>query len=193
MTQVNSPIRAIPLDQIPVFGEARIPSDAYLIMMAETYVEAYGCKIPAAYLLPINRLTPGATLQSNTYSLAGNGFNQEIPSDKVVPAYVYSTAPNDIRIANSSDKTTLAQFLILAKDTDVTGNYIVQSSGSYTFTNGHSYIVGKDYYLGADGFPTTERPDTNAQKLFSVLDSMTIMIDLQLLPDLPAQEGKGVC
>ena len=111
----------------------------------------------------------------------------------MVPAYVYSTSPNDIRVANSSDKTTLAQFLVLAKDTDVTGNYIVQSSGSYTFTNGHEYIVGKDYYLGADGFPTTERPDTNAQKLFSVLDSMTIMIDLQLLPDIPAQEGKGVC
>lgn len=193
MTQVNSPIRAIPLDQIPVWGESKVPVDSYLIMMANVYVEQYGCKIPAAYRLPISRLTPGSTLQSNTYSLAGNGFNQEIPVNKVVPAYVYSTSPNDIRVANSSDKTTLAQFLVLTKDTDVTGNYIVQSSGSYTFANGHEYIVGKDYYLGADGFPTTERPDTNAQKLFSVLDSTTIMIDIQLLPDIPAQEGKGVC
>lgn len=193
MTKVNSPIRAIPMDQIPVWGEAKVPADSYLIMMTNVYVEQYGCKVPAAYRLPISRLTPGSTFQSNTYSLAGNGFNQEIPVNKVVPAYVYSTSPNDIRVANSSDKTTLAQFLVLAKDTDVTGNYIVQSSGSYTFTNGHEYIVGKDYYLGADGFPTTERPDTNAQKLFSVLDSMTIMIDLQLLPDIPAQEGKGVC
>lgn len=193
MTKVNSPIRAIPLDQIPVWGESKVPADSYLIMMTNVYVEQYGCKIPAAYRLPISRLTPGSTLQSNTYSLAGNGFNQEIPVNKVVPAYVYSTSPNDIRVANSSDKTTLAQFLILTKDTDVTGNYIVQSSGSYTFTNGHEYIVGKDYYLGADGFPTTERPDTNAQKLFSVLDSTTIMIDIQLLPDVPAQEGKGVC
>ena len=187
------PIRNIPANELPVYEKASLPDEAYLMMLAKTYVEAYGCNILAGYRLPISRLTPGGTFQPNTYSLAGNGYNQEIPVNKVVPAYVYSTSPNDIRTASANDSTTLAQFLIIGKDSNVSGNYLVQSNGMYTFTNGHSYIIGKDYYLGTDGFPTTERPDTNAQKLFSVLDASTIMIDLELLPNKPAQEGKGSC
>ena len=184
------PVRNIASQQLPIYEKQRLPEEAYLIMLGKTWVEAYGCDILAGYRLPISRLTPGGSFQPNVYSLAGNGFNQEIPVNKVVPAYVYSTSPNDIRVASSNDKTTLAQFLIVAKDSNISGNYNVQSNGVYTFINGHDYIVGKTYYLGKDGYPTTERPDTNAQQLFTVLDNTSIMIDLQLLPDKPAANSK---
>lgn len=186
------PVRSIPADQLPTFDKAKLPAETYALILASTYVEAYGCNILAPYRLSINRLTSNGTLQPNVYSLAGNGFNQTIDINKVAPGYVYSTSPNDIRVASANDKTTLAQFIILSKDSNISGNYYVQSSGAYTFTNGHEYVIGKDYYLGADGYPTTERPDTNAQKLFTVLDSTTIMIDLQLLPDKEPANAKKV-
>lgn len=189
--QPKFPVRNIPADNLPIFEQPSLPEETYLLAIINTYVEAYGCKIPAGYRIPLARLSAGGNFQPNTYSLAGNGFNQEIPVNKVVPGYVYTTSPNDIRVASSADQTTFAKFLILAKDSNVTGNYLVQSSGIYSFTNGHEYVVGKDYYLGENGLPTTERPDTNAQKLFTVLDKTTIMIDFQNLADKPAQEGKG--
>lgn len=171
------PLRNIPANNMPIYEMPELPQEAYLMMLGSTYVEAYGCNVLAGFRLPINRLVPGGDFQPNVYSLDGKGFMYNVPANKVVPAYVRN-GNEDIALAQSTSEDKLAQFLIIANDTVNEGHFLVQTSGIYRFKNGHNYAVGKNYYLGATGFPTTERPSKNAQKLFSVLDKTTIAINI---------------
>lgn len=173
------PVRAIPGEEIPTWGKNTLPEEGYLLMAAVQKDQQCGRNLPYLYHLPINQLTPGATFQSNTYSARANGSTIAVPADQVVPAFVYSNTPNDIRVAKNGE--SFAQFMVLSKDETIDGNLIIQNGGFYTFPSGHKYIPGFVYYLGTDGKPTTNGAfvEGKRQKLFTVIDGRTISIDLQ--------------
>ena len=56
-------------------------------------------------------------------------------------------------------------------------------SGFYTFDRPHMYEVGKTYYLSASnaGEVVSVKPGSYGQALFTVIDQLTIAINLQLL------------
>lgn len=172
------PVENIDASDVPIYSLPTLPTEAYIPLVVRQDDPSCGGSLLALYHLPLSRITPGGTFQNNTYSLAGNGFNASVPVDQVIPGYVRITPPNDIRQANAT--AGRAQFLIIEADPNVSGSYIVQRNGVYTFSEPHNYVVGYDYYLAeADGQVTTVAPVTNPQKLFTVLDSMTILISIQ--------------
>lgn len=180
MSKCNDyPVRAIPGEEIPRWEKTVLPEEGYLLMAAVLKDQQCGRNLPFLYHLPISTLTPGSTFQGNTYSARANGSTIAVPADQVVPAFVYSSTPNDIRLAKKGESA--AQFLVIAKDEGIDGNLIIQANGFYTFKSGHKYIPGFVYYLGTDGKPTTDSTflDGKRQKLFTVIDSRTISINIQ--------------
>lgn len=179
MSKCNDyPINNIDAEDVPVWGQTKLPDEGYLLMAAKLRDQQCGRNLPFLYHLPINKITPGATFQPNTYSAEGNGFTQEWEPNQVRAGYVYNNTPNDIRFAAISGQK--AQFILLEKDDTVEGNYLIQGSGFYTFVGGHSYVPGYAYYLGADGKPTTDSSfvDGQRQHLFEVIDTSTILINI---------------
>ena len=169
-------IEAIETPDIPVWEKASLPEDADVIMIAKVFVEKYGCKMDAWYRLPLTRVANVAPYSPSNASINGNGFKQDIPFNKVVPAYTNISDPKDVRVASARSTATLAKYLILDNDLNNPGYYKVQSSGIYVFPKGHSYISGMTYYLGDDSYPTTSTNQENKQELFYVLDEKTIDI-----------------
>lgn len=172
------PVDNIDAENVPVWGKNVLPDEGYLLMAAKQIDQQCGRALPFLYHLPIHMVTPGGTFQTNTYSANGNGFAQEWEANQVRAGYTYNNTPNDIRLANAGE--TKAQYLILKKDDTVSGNYIIQGTGFYTFTGGHNYIPGYAYYLGNNGQPTTSSSYLGGfrQHLFEVIDSSTILINI---------------
>lgn len=171
------PVNSIDAEDVPVWGKTTLPEEGFLLMAAVQKDQQCGRNLPFLYHLPINRVTPGATFQTNTYSLPGNGFIDSWESNQVRAGYVYNNTPNDIRYASTENK---AQFILLGKDETIDGNYLIQGSGFYTFVGGHSYVPGYAYYVGTDGVPTTNTSYTNGtrQHLFEAIDTSTILINI---------------
>lgn len=179
MSKCNDyPINNIDAEDVPVWGKTVLPDEGYLLMAAKQVDQQCGRALPFLYHLPIGMVTPGKTFQTNTYSLPGNGFQQEWPANQIRAGYTYNNTPNDIRLASNDDKA--AQYILLEKDDTVAGNYIIQGAGFYTFVGGHEYIPGYAYYLGTNGQPTTDSSYVNGhrQHLFEVVDTSTILINI---------------
>ena len=184
MSKCNDyPVNNIDAEDVPVWGKTVLPDEGYLLMAAKMVDQQCGRALPFLYHLPIHMVTPGGTFQTNTYSLPGNGFSQEWAANQVRAGYTYNNTPNDIRLADVVEKP--AQYLILKKDDTISGNYIIQGNGFYTFTGGHDYIPGYAYYLGENGQPTTDTVYINGrrQHLFEVVDSSTILINIHIEVD----------
>ena len=173
------PVNNIDAEDVPVWGKTVLPDEGYLLMAAKQVDQQCGRRLPFLYHLPLGMVTPGGTFQSNTYSIAGNGFSSDWPADQVRAGYTYSNTPNDVRLAIMGEKE--AQYIILGKDDDQDGNYLIQGGGFYTFPAAHHYIPGYSYYLDTiGGQPTTDSSyvDGRRQHLFEVVDNMTILINI---------------
>lgn len=172
------PINSIDAEDIPTWAQTKLPDEGYLLMAAKLKDQHCGRPLPFLYHLPINKITPGATFQPNTYSVAGNGYQGEWAANQVRAGYTYNNTPNDIRLADITAQK--AQYILLSKDNTIEGNYLIQGSGFYTFTGGHNYVPGYAYYLGTEGQPTTDSSFVNGirQHLFEVIDSSTILINI---------------
>lgn len=179
MSKCNDyPINNIDAEDVPTWGKTVLPDEGYLLMAAVQKDQQCGRNLPFLYHLPLKMITPGGTFQTNTYSKAGYGFSQEWPADQVRAGYTYNNQPFDIRFATRGEKN--AQYLLLEKDDTVSGNYIIQGSGFYTFPAGHNYVQGYSYYLGDNGVPTTDTSFINGsrQHLFEVIDPLTILVNI---------------
>lgn len=168
----------IDAEDVPIFNQATLPDQAYLPFVVAEDDPTCGGDFLALYHLPLRRLLAGGNLQANTHSVAGNGYTGNIPVDQVVPAFVTPSGSNPVTPASAESNTTLADFLVLAKDENVAGNYIVQNSGFYTFPEGHGYAVGLQYYLSNTTGQVSTTPGTSSQKLFRVIDAITISINI---------------
>lgn len=175
----NFPIRHIAGKDVPVYDLPQLAPKGYLLYAVEEQDQQCGQFRPFLYHLPTSRLTPGSNFQPNVYSVAANGATVTVPDQEVRAGYVFNNTPHDVRLATKDPNVyNRAQFLILGRDVNFDGNYLVQGSAFYTFPNGHKYIVGYDYYLGPLGQPITGRSLGTNQKLFTVIDKNTILVQL---------------
>lgn len=74
---------------------------------------------------------------------------------------------------NTVELTDTPDFLIVGKLADL---LLIQSTGFVYFPNGHEFIVGADYYAGADGLPTTN--DELGNKIFKPISATKLVITL---------------
>lgn len=182
MTNCNDyPVNNIDAQDIPTWGKNVLPEQGFLLMAAVQKDQQCGRNLPFLYHLPLNMVTPGGTFQTNTYSANGNGFTGDWAANQIRAGYTYQNTPNDIRLAsNSATDYVRAQYIILKKDDDIAGNYVIQGNGVYNFPAGHSYTPGYTYYLGTNGNPTTDNTFKRGvrQHLFEVIDRSTILINI---------------
>lgn len=177
-------IEQVNADDLPIYNKSTLPDDANLVLLVDEVNHDFGGTLQAAYRLPLDRVVPNNTKQGVVYSVHATGLNGAdiaIAQGTVVPAYVESFDPYEIKRAQAvAPGASKAQFLIVSHDQNVDDNYIVQSSGFYTFPDTHNYDIGKTYYLSesAAGGVTDVQPSGIVQPLFSVVDSRTIRIHI---------------
>lgn len=179
-SQNDYPVENIDSRDIPVYEQVSLPNRAYLPMLAEQYDPQCSQYVDALWYLPISKLTPGGTFQLNTYSLQSPTSTLVVPDRQVVPAYVTAGLPNQIEAAASGSTVTRAKFIVLGQDPNNADNMLIQSSGYYTFTEGHDYIVGYTYYVHETnpGQLVNLPSGSDPQKAFYVVNSSTIQITI---------------
>ena len=163
---------------VPVYSQPELPEKAYLPIFVEMKSPTCVGTELNLFNLPLDRVTPGGTFQTNTYSLTGNGAVITVPDKQVVPAFVGSTLPHLLTQADASAAVTKARVLILGVDPNDSTRYIVQASGFYSFPVNHAYIIGYQYYLSDTTGQVSTTPGTINQPLFYVVDQKTIQINL---------------
>lgn len=166
-------------DEVPVYNKSALPADAEIIILAEEQNFDYGGLLSVAYRLPLDRIIPNSSRHNVWYSLNSPDANIAVPINSVVPAYVESFNPFELKRAQAtSGGTSKAQFLIVSLDQNVDDNYILQSSGFFSFDEPHNYNIGQTYYLSdsAPGGVTDTPPPGYVQQLFVPVDPTTIRI-----------------
>lgn len=122
-------------------------------------------RVPGARVMPTGNLANVIALETNNTALA-------VPKGQVRAGYM-DTQPggNIMKYAGTNHR---AEFLMIGDYTD--GKMLVQQTGFLRINEGHSYIVGSQYYLSEDGEPTTDNTITG-QKLFKPLDDYVLSIN----------------
>lgn len=109
----------------------------------------------------------------NVIALEINNSAITVPANQVRGGYVENgVGANIMRYADASHA---AVFLMLGKHTD---NLMrIQNTGFVNIPGGHSYIVGAQYYLGANGEPVTNSAITG-QKLFIPVSNTKLAVNM---------------
>lgn len=157
------------LAELPIDNLASIPD--YFLTEREVIDETTGRAYHSITRTPGSRLFPTGAM-ANSFTLDGNNDKLEIIEGQPTPAYVQKEATENI--VYEANATHPAQFLIVGKIGDL---LLCQNTGVVIELKGHSYIVGAQYYLGADGGVTTTASQTG-QKLFIPISDTKLLINL---------------
>lgn len=121
--------------------------------------------------VPGEKVMPTGSMQ-NVVALDTNNAALEIPEHQVLGGY-YDVQPGG-SIMRAAGDGHRAQFLMVANYTGQ--RMLVQTTGFLDIKAGHQYIVGMQYYLGANGQPVTDSAVTG-QKLFVPLNDHILNIN----------------
>lgn len=162
-------------EDLPIWNKLPLP-EGYIPVGFKTKDEMCGEMVYTPFALPLRMLRPSMESEANVYTVAKNGavFDYDVNPYTVIAAYVDDGELHTVKKADKNGHK--AFFLVLSDDPTDPAAYRVISSGPYKFVDGHDYIIGKTYYLGEDGQPTTE---VTNQKLFDVIDVMRIDVKIQ--------------
>ena len=121
---------------------------------------------------------PSATLfpnanNDNVIGLEVNNLAIAVPEKQVRAGYV-SNEPGAV-VMRYADASHAAMFLMLGLHVD---NIMrIQNTGFVNIPEGHSYVVGAQYYLGANGEPVTDSSITG-QKLFIPISNTKLAVNM---------------
>ena len=121
-------------------------------------------RIPGARVMPTGNL-------ANVTAIVTNNDSISVPENQVRAGYIdVQPGANIMRLADASHP---AMFLMIKNYTN--GKMLIQTTGFLNIPAGHQYVVGEQYYVGANGEPTTD--STSGQKLFKALDDFTLNVN----------------
>lgn len=127
--------------------------------------EAKLLRAPGSKVLPNGNYDNIIVQEMNTTAI-------EVPENQVRAGYIYNGGSSYImRYADSSHNPN---FLMLGL---LSGNMMIQNTGFVNIPEGHSYIVGTRYYVGANGVPTTS--SASGYSLFVPISSTKLAIDMR--------------
>lgn len=151
---------------LPLLDVTNVPDDLDLIGGSNKEYQSW--RIPASYFM-------GGALNTTKYVVPGDA---EIEDAQVKPVY-FANGASAPRPAKAGVGTSAQAVAVSAQD----GTTTVMVSGFYTFARPHMYEVGKTYYTSTTdaGEVVSVRPSVYGQALFSVIDQLTIAINVELL------------
>lgn len=153
---------------LPLLDVTDIPEDLDLIGGSNKQYQSW--RVPASIFL-------GGAVNSSKYTVHQY---TSIETSQVKPVRFSSNAFGIIPAKAAAGETAQALAIVSDEDKKTTTLMI---SGFYTFDRPHMYEVGKTYYLSAahEGEVVSVKPNAYGQALFTVIDQLTIAINLQLI------------
>ena len=151
---------------LPLLDVTNVPDDLDLIGGSNKEYQSW--RVPASYFL-------GGTLNTTKYTVNGA---TDIEAGQVTPVRFGNgfSAPVKAKAANGET----AQALAVSTEN---GTTTIMVSGFYRFPRPHMYEVGKTYYTSGthEGEVVSVKPTVYGQALFTVIDQLTIAINVELL------------
>lgn len=121
--------------------------------------------------VPSAALFPNAN-NDNVIGLAINNTAITVPENQVRAGYISNEV--GALVMKYADANNPAVFLMLGEHTD--GVMRVQNCGFVNIPEGHSYIVGVQYYVGENGEPVTD--SASGQKLFIPVSGTKLAVNM---------------
>lgn len=147
-------------------GSTQDPN-SFLVLVEPTFDEA-GVESYVTKKISLAKLN--STERGNLTSIDKMGTEYPVPTDGALAAYMTKTGVPELADKDGHE----AQFLLVGTDSFDAQSYLIATPGVVQMpAPGHRYIVGKTYYLGPDGVPTTE---ITKQKLFTALDRQRLIV-----------------
>lgn len=164
----KEPINLFPYENLPVDALEALPEEFIGVDIKNDPIT--GNKIYTPTRVKTSRLLPNATW-ANKLSLNPNNTELDVPDRQVLAGKVvsYSTTISIEKTATASDRV---DFLLLGKTED--GRIVVQNTGFIVMPDGHDYIIGAQYFSGANGAPTT----SGTHKLFVPISSTVLAVNI---------------
>lgn len=130
-----------------------------------------GATIATPVRVPGERVMPTGNL-ANVAAIDANNTSLTIPENQVRAGYLdVQPGGNIVRLADASHDP---MFLLVQNYTDE--KVLIQTTGFLNIEAGHNYIVGRQYYLGANGEPVTDSTVTG-KKLFRPISEYTLSVN----------------
>lgn len=143
----------------------------YIIGERDIVDDQTGNTIRSFVRVPGAKVYPNGSMD-NIIALEPNNLGIEIPENQVRAVYVSNESNS--HIMRYADAGHAAVMLAVGKMADLV---LVQNCGFVNLPNTHNYIVGVQYYLGANGEPVTDSTITG-QKLFIPVSSYRLSINM---------------
>ena len=143
----------------------------YIIGERDIVDDQTGNTIRSFVRVPGAKVYPNGSMD-NIIALEPNNLGIEIPENQVRAVYISNESNSNIM--RYADADHAAVMLAVGKMADLV---LVQNCGFVNLPNTHNYIVGVQYYLGADGEPVTDSTITG-QKLFIPVSSYRLSINM---------------
>ena len=119
--------------------------------------------------IPSGKIFPQANMD-NVVALEPNNVAITVPDNQVRAVRIVNSG--SAYVMQYADTTHAPVALALGKLNDLV---LTQNTGIVNIPNGHQYIVGQQYYVGANGEPTTT---TSNYKLFIPISATKLAINL---------------
>ena len=166
----NNRVETVNIADVAIDTLASLPD--YFLAERDILDEASGNVKRTPVRVPSAKIFPNAN-NDNVIGLAINNLAIAVPEKQVRAGYI-ANEPGAL-VMNYADASHAAMFLMLGLHTD---NIMrVQNTGFVIIPEGHSYVVGAQYYLGDNGEPVTDNTITG-QKLFIPVSNTVLAINM---------------
>ncbi len=161
--------------QFPIWGKQEVPRNA-MVLIGAPDTDSCGDPQYDYFNLPLGRILPVTPSRLNTYSVKSD---LEIPLGQVRAVYVTRNGFGEAEVSLAKPLSgQYARMIALGKDETLEGHILLQNTGFAYIQSGHEYTLAQKYYLDEDGTVSTN-PDSD-QELFTVVDSTTIAVNIQV-------------
>lgn len=163
----NRPIKVEHIGDLPIDNLNSLPD--FILAERDIEDEATGNIVRTIVRVKADKLFPNVNVD-NLFALETNNVSIDTPKNQVRACRIaHEVSVNRVYFA---DATHAPQFMILSVDN---GTATCQNTGVINIPEGHNLIVGAQYYVGANGEPTTTVSD---YKLFIPISGTQLLINM---------------
>jgi len=168
MNDCKKPIDVQYIGNLPIDAIEELPD--YFLAERDLLDASTGETKRTMVRVPSLKLFPTVSMD-NVFALESNNEGIVIPENQVRAVYISNQG--SANVMEYADATHPAIMLAIG---EVAGMILCQNSGVVNLAKGHQYVVGQQYYTGANGEPVTD--DTSEQKLFIPISSTKLLVNL---------------
>ena len=166
----SNKVETVNIANVPIDTLASLPD--YFLAERDVLDQSTGNIKRSAVRVPSVAIFPNAN-NDNVIGLEINNPAITVPNNQVRAGYI-SNEPGAL-VMKYADASHDAVFLMLGLHVD--GIMRVQNTGFVNIPDGHSYVVGAQYYLGENGEPVTDSSVTG-QKLFIPISNTKLAVNM---------------